>query len=101
MPDRSAIPRHAPMVRTNEVVESRIEDTIIMMSVQSGNYFTLENTGGRIWTLLEKPCTFDEVVASLMDEYDVSKEVCEADLAQLLGKMMEHDLIRFAGPAGA
>jgi len=59
----------------------------VMMSVQSGNYVTLSRVGARIWELLEKPTDVTAVCARLTEEFDVTADMCRADVDVFLREM--------------
>ena len=59
----------------------------VMMSVQSGNYVTLSRVGARIWELLEKPTEVTAVCARLTEEFDVTADMCRADVDVFLREM--------------
>lgn len=41
-----------------------------MMSVETGQYFSLNEVGAHIWRLMEAPRSLDSIVAALIDAYD-------------------------------
>lgn len=46
--------------------------------------YTLNETGGRIWELIDGQRTLGEIRDTLVQEYDVTPEEAEADLAELV-----------------
>ena len=79
---------------SKEVLSSRIDDEVILMSRQADAYFGLEPIGSHIWELLTvEPSTLDELVQKLMDEYDIEEEACRRDVAVFLSNMSERELI--------
>lgn len=54
---------------------------------------TLNETGVTIWKTLSKPCTREEIINSLLEEYDVSRETASQDVDNFLEKLREADLI--------
>lgn len=79
---------------SSEVLSSKIDEEVVLMSIEAGFYFGLETVGSRIWELLsEKPATFDELVTLLMDEYEVDEETCRADVQSFIEDMYSKKLI--------
>jgi hypothetical protein len=77
-----------------EVLSSKIDEEVVLMSIEAGYYFGLEPVGSRIWEILsEKPATFDELVTQLMDEYDVDMETCQNDVKSFIDDMVSKKLI--------
>lgn len=79
---------------TPEVLSSKIDEEIVLMSIEAGYYFGLEPVGSRIWEILsEKPATFDELVTQLMEEYDVDVETCQNDVKSFIDDMVSKKLL--------
>jgi hypothetical protein len=68
-----------------------------MMSVEEGRYFSLNEAGARIWELLATPVTQPAIVEKLMGEYDVSPEVCSAQVKDFINALSARHLISEAG----
>lgn len=56
-------------------------------------YVTLNETGCFLWEKLSAGATEDELVAALLDEYDVEKAVAEKDVRAFLDTLYNNDLI--------
>jgi len=64
-----------------------------MMDIDKGKYFALNPVATRIWDLLEKPLTIDELCGILMEEYDVETEQCLKETEELLREMVKLGLV--------
>lgn len=76
-----------------EVLFSKIDDEVIIMSIEADSYFGLDPVGSRIWELLEQPATMDELVSQLVQEYDVSEAECRQDAQDFVTEMVARGLI--------
>lgn len=77
-----------------EVLWSKIDDEIVLMSIEAGHYFTLDPVGSRIWSILsEKPASLDELVLWLMEDYEIDKETCMKDVQEFIDDMALKKLI--------
>ena len=65
----------------------------VLLDVERGRYYTLDEVGGRIWALLGEGAPREEIVDALRREYDVEVARVEADLAGLLGQLREAGLV--------
>jgi hypothetical protein len=81
------------IVRKSGIVTSKLDQELVMMSLENGEYYGLDSIGTRIWELLENPILFSGLVAVLMDEFDVSEDQCIADVSAFLEKLTERKLI--------
>lgn len=74
-------------------IHSVIDRDAVILNLQSGVYYGLNDTGNQIWQWLETPKTLCELNKLLLDEYEVSLEVAIADLQHVLQQMLDNGLI--------
>lgn len=75
------------------LMTASMNGSAVMMDIETGKYYNLGETGGRIWELLDPPATVTELCDQLTQEYDVSREVCMKDLQGFLQSLMDRGLI--------
>jgi hypothetical protein len=64
-----------------------------MMDIDQGKYFSLNPVATRIWDLLEKAMTAEELCDLLTDEYEVEIKECIANVEEHLDEMIKLGLI--------
>ena len=84
----------------NGFVTRRIAGETIVVPVSSrvgdlDSIYALNEVGSRVWTLLERPASIDEIAAILCDEYDAPSEQITTDLVELLDELRANGLVRF------
>src|SRR5207253_302514 len=79
--------------QSERVVSRRGEDTVILLDPESGEYFTLDDVGGRIWELCDGSRTVEEIAETIASEYDAPAERVRADVIELLGELRESRLV--------
>jgi hypothetical protein len=84
---------NAIIKRQSDLVFSKIDDEIIMMSIKNGEYYGLDNIGSRIWEIIEKPVTLKEVVEMLKNEFEVTDEQCRSDVIGFLSALINKELV--------
>jgi coenzyme PQQ biosynthesis protein PqqD len=84
----SAIPR-----RSDRIVSRRGDDVVILLDPVSGEYFTLDDVGGRIWELCDGSTSIDQIVAAIAEEYDASAEQVRTDVDELLSELRGSKLL--------
>jgi hypothetical protein len=72
---------------------SEIGSEAVILDLESGTYYGLNETGNQIWQWLQKPKTFSELSKLILDEYDVPIEEALGDLQSLLQEMVSKGLI--------
>jgi len=83
-------------IRNSETISGRLHDELVMMDLKKGKYFSLNAVATRIWDLLEKPMTIDELCILLTEEYDVGEEQCHTEVSELIEQMLKLDVVREA-----
>ena len=81
--------------RSEEAVSAEVDGTAVMMSVESGKYFGLDEIATRIWDLVEEPKSFEALCDALTAEYDIDKENCKTDVSEFLEHLKGEKLISF------
>jgi len=75
------------------VVSARAGNTMVLMDRERGTYHTLNEVSGRIWELVGDGAEASTIVERLLDEYDVSRQQLEADVAATLRQLVADRLI--------
>ena len=65
----------------------------VMMNLDKGQYYALNQVGGRIWEIIERPSTVREIIDILLKEYEIDAEPCEQAVISFIGRMTDEALI--------
>lgn len=84
------------MTRSREMIEAELDGEILALSVESGDCFGFNATASAVWARLANPISFRELVDSLLDEFDASREECERQTRALLDDLHSRKLIGLA-----
>ncbi len=90
-----AIDINARIARNEEIVSSDMDDEIVMMSIEQGEYYGINAVGSRIWELLEQPRTAAGLCDILLEEYDVPAEECRRDVLAFIEQLFEKKLVKY------
>jgi hypothetical protein len=77
-----------------EVLFQEVAGEIVLLDLESENYFGLDAVGARVWSLLQTGSRMDEVVDALLQEFEVDRGTLETDVADLVKRLVEAGLIR-------
>lgn len=86
--DRSSRPRRRDAVLSNDA-----GDTVILLQSETGEYFSLDEVGGRIWELADGTRTVEEITRALVDEFDAPLETIDTDARRILGELAREQLL--------
>ena len=78
--------------RTDQWVGTEVEDSFVMINLETGTYLTLNATANAVWDVLETPQTQGAVEAALLDRFDVVPADCTTAVTSLLAKMRDMKL---------
>src|ERR1700751_5339573 len=82
------------IVRRPAVLTAEVDGEIVMMSIEQGRYFGLDDIGSDIWKRIESPCSFASLIDGLAADYEADRATIAADVQNLLGRMAEQDVVR-------
>jgi hypothetical protein len=85
---------HMRVRRIDDVLDTEIDEQTVMMDIDQGRYFGLNQTGTRIWTLLSQPIVIGDLCGRLTEEFDISREQCEQQLIDFLENLLDRGLLQ-------
>jgi len=65
----------------------------VILDMESGTYFGLNEVGARVWSLIQEPRAVRDIQEVILREYEVEPERCGEDLDTLLRDMSTAGLI--------
>jgi hypothetical protein len=89
----STITLESTVVRSADQVSTDLGDEIVILDLQSDEYFSLDGVGSRIWEMIETPITVRQILAAILKVYDVEPAIAERDLLAVLSEMAQEGLI--------
>ena len=84
-----------PRKNATAFVETKIGDEIIVMHLESGEFFSLRGTAGEIWQLIGEVETTEEIAEVLAERHNAPAEAVQNDVAEFLDQLAQAD---FLGP---
>jgi Coenzyme PQQ synthesis protein D (PqqD) len=98
-PMTPALPSGSTRV-ADRVVFRELDGESVILHLDSGNYFGLDDVGTRIWRHLEGGSSLDAVVAAVVGEFDVDPVRARQDVDRLTALLLAKGLL-IAGHDGA
>jgi hypothetical protein len=71
-----------------------VEDGAVVLHMSTKRYYSLNETGTFVWRRLEGGVERAEIVAEMVEEYDVGIAEAEMAVTRLLDELLEESLIR-------
>jgi len=79
--------------RRSGLLAAAVREETVMMDIESGRYYGLDDIGSEIWRRLESPCTFGALVDGLVIDFDAERAVIAEDVRKLLSIKAEHKVV--------
>lgn len=80
--------------RISDVLDTEIDNETVMMDIEQGRYFGLNETGTRIWALLSQPIVISDLCNQLAEEFNIPAEQCEPEVFDFLGNLLSRNLLQ-------
>lgn len=75
------------------VVARELEGELVVLNLETGLYFGLDEVGVVIWERLTDGDTLEGATAAVVERYDVDRERAETDIVALVEKLREASLV--------
>ena len=76
-----------------EIDDTDLDGEKVMMNLDKGEYFMMNEVGSRIWEIISEPINVKEIISTLRNEYEVDEETCRDTVIEFLGRLDNADLI--------
>jgi hypothetical protein len=83
------------LVASSGQVSVDINSEAIILNLQDGRYYGLDPVGALIWERIQTPARVSDVVADLLNEFEVEPEQCRDDVLSLLNELAGRGLVEF------
>lgn len=77
-----------------EIDDTDLDGEKVMMNLDKGEYFMMNEVGSRIWEIITEPMNVKGIVDALRSEYEVDEETCEDTVIEFLERLNNAELIR-------
>jgi hypothetical protein len=82
-----------PAKNTDQVIERVVEGEALLIHLSSGDYFSLDNVGTRVWENIDGTRTIQDLAELILMEYDVDRDQVVADVLRLAEQLADEGLL--------
>lgn len=90
---------HARISIAKQQMSCDLHGEVAILNLKSGIYYGLDRVGLFIWDRLKKSRSFNELLAAVLEQYQVDPDACRKDLTMLIEDLNKAGLIRLQYPA--
>ena len=65
----------------------------MLLNLQTKRYFSLNETGTRIWEMVQQTAEEEAIIATLLSEYEVEEPMARSEVRRILDELIEAQLI--------
>ncbi|MDQ2766559.1 MAG: PqqD family protein [Gemmatimonadota bacterium] len=77
----------------SEALVATLSDGAVLLNLQTKRYYSLNETGTRIWEIVQQTADEETIVATLLREYEVEEQMARAEVRRILDELIEAQLI--------
>jgi hypothetical protein len=81
------------VVATSRHISSDLVGESVILNLNTGMYFGLNEIGAYIWKLIQQPITVEQICGALTQEYEVDIEQCERETIALFQDLVAAQLV--------
>jgi hypothetical protein len=77
----------------NDLISAPVNNEVVILSVERGTYYGLDEIGTEIWQRLESPMRIDMLCEELAAKYAADRQTIERDVLALLESLFAEGLV--------
>lgn len=81
------------IVISKDILFREIEGEAVLLNIRTGVYFGMNPVGTGIWRIMEKKKNLEDVLESMLENFEIDRKTCEQDLAEFVGRLEKNDLV--------
>jgi len=78
---------------TVDALAATLADGAVLLNLRTKRYYSLNETGTRVWQLLIAGRNEEEIVAAMTNEYAVAAAVARQEIAEVIEALRAHELV--------
>lgn len=82
------------IARNETILSTDLGGELVMMDLESGEYFNMKDVALRIWELIEEPKTLDLIAETLQSEYKVDPQTCVAETTAFIQQLHDSGVVK-------
>lgn len=90
---KGTIPINKRIVQKAGLEAADIGGEVVLIYIAKGKYYCFNSVGSRIWELIQRPITIDQLKTVLMMEFEVDEKTCEENVLGFINGLYDEELI--------
>lgn len=90
---RSKMSLDRKVIFADTVFAQEVDGEMVLLDMQSENYFGLDQVGTVIWQVMQENADLKDVLAILLEQYDVKEDILKKDLLAFTASLEKSGLV--------
>lgn len=86
------------LVIPKDVIFEKVDDQVVLLSLEGGRYYKLNGSGSRVWALIQEHGELKKVQDAMTQEFDADEAEIRSSVATLVADLEAHGLVQADGP---
>lgn len=78
---------------SNQVIDRVVDGEVLLIHLRSGDYFSLNSTGTKVWENIDGSRTVRDLAALVVAEYDCEEPQVLSDVLSLVNQLADEGLV--------
>lgn len=88
------------MQRSGRQVACTLNGEVALLDLDKGLYFGLQGVGAHVWEALQEPRSIDEIISTVLSDFDVTAETCRVDVLKFVASLVDAGVVEMLPAAG-
>ena len=81
------------LINQPKVIQETFDDEVVIINLDSGNYYSLDKVGAELWGFIEQRATTGEMIETIARRYEGERQELEKAIAQFLSELEQEKII--------
>jgi hypothetical protein len=81
------------VVRSKDFITSTVDNDLVMMSLEKGIYYGLDEIGSHVWAHIAEPITIHDLCQKMTSQFEVGADQCQTDVLAFLHELQKENMI--------
>ncbi len=80
-------------LRQSGLTSRRVGDDVVVLDLEQSRYLSLAGSGAVLYELLQQDCKLDDLVATLLERYEVDEQTARRDVEAFVEQLQQANLL--------
>lgn len=85
-------------INSLNVIFEKFDDEIVLINLDNGNYYSLENVGADIWEFIQEGFTLHDIKKRISSKYESNQKMIDTSIDRFIDEIKKEGLIVLADP---